>query len=101
MNRFWNVVANGFYWLLIVGAVVSMAYVFGHAILGCSRVPPLTPDQAATAGAVLACADQLGKEIRSAHSCPEAQLALDAMPVCKLAYPRGLDLDCPEFRGGR
>lgn len=82
-------------------------YVLGLAIAlaGCAgaRPPALTPAEVAIVAAAAECDRVIEREIAKVKpdECPKAQLAVDADRVCAIAFPKGVSLDCPEFRGGK
>lgn len=78
---------------LVCGAAI-LALVF---LGGCSPAPPppLPPQKVS---ALLGCQMSLAKNLSEARTCPEAQVAIDSDPDCHALFPRGLDLDCPEYR---
>lgn len=93
----------------VLGALIAVWYAAGRRVplwtlalvVLCSCAPPrepLTPAQLATAASAIACEDVISLEILSKAECPAAQLAINADPACHAAYPRGLNLDCPEHR---
>ncbi len=60
--------------------------------------PAVSPTDAAHAAS---CEVVVHDAIHGHDTCPAAELAINASPVCKALYPHGLSLDCPEHRGGK
>lgn len=81
-------------WFLTLCGSAVIAYMF----CGCAHPPILTPAEVATLAASAECDKAIDKEIAAHEECPAAQLAINGHRACQIAYPKGLSLDCPEFR---
>ncbi len=87
-------------WLWLAGLIFTLlglaALVFWST--GCAKPPALSPSQVARVASAAACRSVALKAVKDHDTCPPAQLVVDSDPDCKLAFPEGLSLNCPEFR---
>lgn len=82
-------------WFLTLCGGAAIAYVF----CGCSKQPPpLSPAELAIVAMAAECEKVIHREIAVHDDCPGAQLAINSERVCAAAFPKGVNLDCPEYR---
>lgn len=80
--------------LALIGAAVII-----FVLSGCAKpAPPLSPVEIAIVSAAVECDQVIAREIAKHDTCPPVQLAVDLDRACRAAFPKGVNLDCPEYR---